>query len=226
MRVLLTSAGSRTAEMVTNQLRHLGYELKLTDAVSDESSEIISCDLNHDSATDDLVADVDAIVHIGYEGYSSDGPSGMIDYHTRGTYNLLWAAAESGVSRVVNISTLKLMESYEENLVVTENWRCLPPASDTGLLCAHLCEIVCKEFARDQMLTVVNLRLGWPIVNGGRDSARESGESAVVCSIDVGKAVDAALSAEVEQWQDVHIQSAVTRQRYLTTKAADLLKFM
>ena len=226
MRVLLTSASSRTAEMVANQLKHLGHELKLTDVVSDEVSEIISCDLNHDSATDDLIADVDAIVHIGYEGYSCDDPSRMIDYHTRGTYNLLWAAAESDVSRVVNISTLRLMESYEENLVVTENWRSLPPAGDTGLLCAHLCEIVCKEFARDRMATVVNLRLGWPIVNGGRDSARESGESAVVCAIDVGKAIDAALSAEVEQWQDVHIQSPLTRQRYLTTKAESLLKFM
>ncbi len=224
MKVLITSANSRTGGFVAMQLGHAGHDLRLTDVGSDASGVIV-CELGDDSATDDLVAGIDAIVHIGYEGQAYDDPSRMVDYYTRCTYNLLWAAAEAGVPRVVNLSTLKLMEAYEENLVVTESWRSLPPASDLPLLCAHLCEVVCKEFARDQILEVANLRLGWPIVDGGRDSARESGGDSVLCSIDLGIAVGKALVARIEQWQDVHIQSPVARQRYLTAKAETLLDF-
>ncbi len=224
MKVLITSANSRTGGFVAMQLGHAEHDLRLTD-VSGGISGTVVCELGDDSATDDLVAGIDAIVHIGYEGQAYDDPSRMIDYHTRCTYNLLWAAAEAGVPRVVNLSTLRLMEAYEENLAVTENWRSRPSASDLPMLCAHLCEVVCKEFARDQMLEVANLRLGWPIVDGGRDSARESGGDSVLCSIDLGTAIGSALSADLEQWQDVHIQSPVARQRYLTARAEMLLGF-
>ncbi len=223
MTVLITSAKSRTGQFVAMQLGNAGLDLRLTDVNGGDG--VTACDLNHDEAADELVSGIDAIVHIGYEGQMLDDPSQMIDYHTRCTYNLLWAAAEAGVSRVINLSTLKLMEAYEENLVVTENWRSRPPGGDIGLLCAHLCEVVCKEFARDQMLVVANLRLGWPILNGGRDSARESGGDSVLCSIDLGNAVSSALTADLEQWQDIHVQTPVPRQRYLTAKAESVLGF-
>ena len=222
MNVLITSANSRTAGIVRQQLAAAGHYLRLTDV--DDGPGVEQCDLGHGSETDAILASMDAIVHIGYDGYTSDDANDMIDYHTRRTYNLLWAAAElPGSPPVINISTLKLMSAYEENLVVTENWKPLPHAGDVAMLSAHLCEIVCKEFARDRMLPVLNLRLGWPITEGGRDSAAASGSDSAVSAHDVGAAIDAALSARLPQWQTVHVQSPVARQRYRTDAAVHTL---
>ncbi len=222
MKILVTSAASRTGEIAATQLLHYGSEVHLTDTM--EGARWTRCELDDDAATDDLVCGMDAIVNVGYEGYASSDAGAMIDYYTRRVYNLLWSASDAGVRRVINLSTLRLMESYEENLVVTENWRSRPLASDVGLLCAHLCETVCKEFARDGKIVVANLRLGWPIVNGGRDSVRESGGRAALSAIDLGTAIDKALTAELEPWQDLHLQSPLECQRYLTVKAEQLLE--
>ena len=221
MNILVTSANSRTAGIVSQQLASNGHYLRLTDVKPGDGVE--QCDLGHGSETDDIVAGMDAVVHIGYQGYSTDNANDVIDYHTRRTYNLLWAASDAGIPLVINISTLTLMAAYEENLVVTENWKPLPDAGDVAMLAAHLCEVVCKEFARDRKLSVLNMRLGWPITEGTRDSAAASGSDAAVCSNDIGAALSAALSTDLPQWQDLHLQSPVPRQRYTTAKVAQTL---
>ena len=42
----------------------------------------------------------------------------------------------------------------------SENWETKFPLDKLELLCANLSEKVCKEFARDQVFEVINLRLG------------------------------------------------------------------
>lgn len=189
-----------------------------------DGQDIIVCALEHDEATNNLVAGIDAIVNVGYQDEVKMPVSFHLDHYTRRTYNLLWAASNAGVKRVVNLSTLRLMEEYEENLVVTEQWRSKPLASNINLLCAHLVEIICKEYARDQKFEVVNLRLGWPLIEGASDQLGDAGSSAL-CSEDLGRAVLAALETDVEPWQDIHIQSTVPNQRYTTAKAAATLAF-
>jgi len=190
-----------------------------------EPQDVVVCALEHDEATDKLVEGIDAIINVGYQDELDMGATFHLDYYTRRTYNLLWAASNAGVNRVVNLSTLRLMEEYEENLVVTELWRSKPLASDINLLCAHLVEIICKEYARDQKFEVVNLRLGWPLVAGGKDDISSDAGSAALCSEDLGRAVISALESDVEPWQDIHIQSTVPNQRYTTAKAAATLGF-
>ncbi|MDP6666918.1 MAG: hypothetical protein QF357_05915, partial [Dehalococcoidia bacterium] len=170
--------------------------------------------------TDDLVAGIDAIVNIGYQCQTGSATD-LIDYHTRRMYNLVQAASDAGVSRCVNISTLRLYEGHEENLVVTERWRTDPPADDVELLGAHLTEIVCKEFARDRLVQVANLRLGWPLVGG---SSAGPDDTAAVTHELIGAAVaEALVSNELDQWQDIHVQSPVANQRFSTATAARLL---
>jgi nucleoside-diphosphate-sugar epimerase len=190
-----------------------------------EPQDVVVCALEHDEATDELVDGIDAIVNIGYQDEVEMPVSFHLDYYTRRTYNLLWAASNADVKRVINLSTLRLMDEYEDNLVVTELWRSKPLASDIDLLCAHLVEIICKEYARDRMFEVVNLRLGWPLIEGGRESLDLDASTSALCSDDLGRAVMASLEADVEQWQDVHVQSTVKDQRYTTAKASDLLGF-
>lgn len=223
MSVLVTSAASRTGGIVARQLEARGHALRLTDTSAADG--VVQCDLGHGPETDQIVDGIDAVVHIGYRGFTSTAPEAVIDHHTRRTYNLLWAASEAGVPLVVNVSSLNLMVTYEENLVVTENWKPLPHAGDAELLAAHLCETVCKEFARDRKIKAVNVRLGWPITDGGRETATASGSDSAVCADDVGLAVSAALAhPDLPQWCDLHVQSPVPGQRFTTAKAAQMLE--
>ncbi len=225
MNVLINGSPTRIGRALVDVLGDSGYGLRLTSMVPYEAQDVVVCALEHDEATDELVAGIDAIINVGYQDEVEMPVSFHLDYYTCRTYNLLWAAANAGVKRVVNVSTLRLMEEYEENLVVTEQWRSQPLASDINLLCAHLVEIICKEFARDRKFEVVNLRIGWPLVDGDVNSLTGDDGTSALCTADLGRAVSAALEADLEPWQDIHIQSTVSNQRYRTAKASALLGF-
>jgi nucleoside-diphosphate-sugar epimerase len=219
MNVLITSAASATAQIIADALAG-SHTVRLTDLPDNATGDIVPNDLGHEAVTDELVAGIDAIVNIGYQGQSGS-PTHMVDYHTRRMYNLLQAASDAGVARCVNVSTLRLYEDHEENLAVTENWRTDPSADDMELLCAHLAEYVCKEFARDRLIQVANLRLGWPFIG---DSNAKNEDTAAISHSTIGAAVDESLSSnELIQWQDIHVQSRVDHQRFITNKAASLL---
>lgn len=216
MNLLITSAKSSTAQLIAGELGST-HTLRLTDLPENASGEIVANELGHESETDDLVAGIEAIVNVGYQGQSGSEHH-LIDYHTRRMYNLLQAASDAGVKRYINISTLKLYGNHEENLVVTEKWRTAPSAEDTELLAAHMAEYVCKEFARDRLIQVVNLRLGWPFDSNKAD------DTATVSTSLIGEAIEQALvSEELIQWQDIHVQSPVEHQRFITNTAARLL---
>lgn len=225
MNLLINGSPTAVGRAVVEQLANSGHDLRLTSMAPYDEQDVVVCALEHDEATDDLVAGIDAIVNVGYQDEVEMPISFHLDYYTRRIYNLFWAAANAGVKRVVNLSTLRLMEEYEENLVVTELWRSKPLANDINLLCAHLVEIICKEYARDRMFKVVNLRLGWPLVAGRKDDMDGDSGTAAICSEDLGRAVRAALEADIEPWQDIHIQSTVANQRYTTAKASATLAF-
>lgn len=225
MNVLINGSPTAIGRALVEQLAGSDHNLRLTSMAPYDEQDVIICALEHDEATDNLVAGIDAIVNVGYQDEVEMPVSFHLDYYTRRTYNLLWAASNAGVKRVINLSTLRLMEEYEENLVVTEQWRSKPLASDINLLCAHLVEIICKEYARDRKFEVVNLRLGWPLVAGGQDDIDGGAGSSAICSEDLGRAVLAALETDIEPWQDIHIQSPAVNQRYTTAKASAKLGF-
>lgn|GEM_PF-175143 len=236
MKVLITSASSGIGQTVASALGK--HDLRLTDLAGHAGSagrgraSIQPNELNHDDATDKLVAGLEAIVHIGYAD-SSAGPAwqqaadatALLDYYSRRTYNLLLAASNAKVERCIYVSTLRLLQDYEENLTVTERWRPHPPSDDPALLACHIGEIVCKEFARDRLIKTATVRLGWPVVPGARAKAARSGETAAIAIDDVATALNAALKAEIEQWQDIHVQSPVAHQRFLMHAAQKFLSF-
>lgn len=198
----------------------------------------MNAELNHDDTTDKLSEGANALVIFGYPEESGD-PSFLIDRNTRRIYNLLHAVSEAGATRCVYVSSLMLFSDYEENLTVTEQWRSLPPSSDPALLACHLGEIVCKEFARDRRIEVANLRIGFPIVDGDKTKAEKSGETAAVASTEVTDAIVNILGLKSltnsdrwtlskrmpyiqNIWRDIHLQSKITNQRYLTHVADEM----
>jgi hypothetical protein len=158
-----------------------------------------------------------------------DNESQQIDYLTRCTYNLLWAASEEGVKRAVFLSTLELMTAYDESYLVSESWRPLP-STDSLVLAKHLGEFTCREFAREHKLSVVVLRLG-KVVRAD-DVRGKAFDPMWVEERDVASAVGGALSAKladsasgVGRWAVFHIQHESPKARFGADSAKRALGF-
>ncbi|NCO38193.1 MAG: hypothetical protein COZ06_30320 [Armatimonadetes bacterium CG_4_10_14_3_um_filter_66_18] len=110
------------------------------------------------------VADAGVLLHFGTAAVTvaDDAPetaAETLDHLARGTYHLLQAAAEAGVTRVVVCSTVEVMLGHSPRWRVNESYRPRPLAEPLPLA-AHLMETVCEELALERNLPVVCLRLG------------------------------------------------------------------
>ncbi len=212
MKVLTTQASSHLS-LELARLLSSSHAIRLTDRTEVSTDlEFVRSDLDHGASTNELVRGMDAIVHSGAVDPAAS-VSDQLDYQMRCTYNLLWAAAEEGVQRFVYLSSLRLMEGYDPGLAVTERWRPLP-TPDVPVLCYHLGEMVCREFARERKINVLILRLGEITAESAAGSPVSPSALYMDDAVDaVGKALD----AEHSGWLDIyHIQSAVPNGRHLT----------
>jgi len=230
----LTSATSDLGRTVAALLA-TDHDLVPTDLSThtDGNTDVTACDLGDDDSTDRLVNGIDGIVHIGYGGHFASA-SELLDVHTRCTYNLLTAARSAGVSRFINLSTLRLLDDYPEHLTVTENWRSTPGVEPV-ILSAHLAEYVCREFGREGGIKIANLRLGFPLVEGDTAAAAGSGHSAALAGDDLRVAINAALTADLGvnaqstdtphpvSFRTIHVQSPISGGRFLLKGAASIL---
>ena len=220
MRILITAAASRPSQELAASLAK-GHEVVLTDPsqVSTQHSFVRS-DLGHDQSTHELVRGMDAIIHPG-EVAAGDSVSDQLDYLMRCTYNLLWAASEEGVPRLIYLGTLRVMDRYDEDFVVTERWRPVP-TTEVSVLRYHVGEYVCREFARENKIGCVSLRLGELVWD--TDKAGDLSPSALYPN-DMVQAVESALDADLQGWDVFHVQSAVPSARFLITAAEESLGY-
>lgn len=138
----------------------------------------------------------------------SDSLAAEIEQATRPVYDLLRAAADRDVRRVVYLSTLAVMHPYftasGPEYVVDEKWAPQPHDAASGLP-AYLGEVVCREFARAGKLEVVVLRLGQleghaPTTNGWALPQADPRDTA--------QAIVAALTGNRPHWNVFHVHSA------------------
>ncbi len=217
MTLLLTTARNRLARHLAHALA-TRHRVVLTDTLPVRSRHrFVSCDLNHDAETRLLVEGMDAIIWSGWTDPSEDASS-RLDRQTRCLYNLLWAAWEAGVARVVQLSSLAVMDQYPADVRITERW--LPwPAAEPPTLTYRLGEILCREFAREGKLQVVCLRLG-AILWSPEHSCADG-----VTVQDAVEAVERSLTADLPAYSVLHIQSNLPGQRYGTERAQRILGF-
>ena len=128
--------------------------------------EVVDVDLYHPEGARTAVSGVDAIVQTGPAGPpalppgdSYEGERALLDRAGRGTRELLLAAVEAGVSRLVYCSSLEVFHEVPDDVYVSEQHR-PRPGTAMGRLAYHLAEQVTREFARDYALGVTVLRLG------------------------------------------------------------------
>ena len=220
MNILITGASTRISNLIATALAGQ-YSVTLTDRVPSTSLDnFVLCDLGHDASTNDLVRGMDVVIHSGQVDLGLP-VSEQLDGGMRCVYNLVRAAAEEGVPRVVFLSSLSVMGRYDDDYVVTERW--LPsPTTETDALCFHLGEFICREFAREQRIEVVCLRLGDIVSNEGSPLS-----TSALFPEDAVQAVERALTADISEgyadsrsyWAVFHIQSDVPNRRFLTATA-------
>ena len=227
-RVLLTSADHPLAGMLADSLGTTCEILLTSREKVDSAHPFQRSDLSHEKSTSQLVEDIDAIVHVA-EPLSDEDLTQQIDHLTRRTYNLLWAATNAGVQKVVYLSTLEVMDAYDPDFIVTETWR-PRPALTAPSFPKYLGEYTCREFARVGKLTVVVLRLG-RIVPASEMRGR-SFDPMSVAEDDVAQAVDLALQTGIEdtvsglsRWSVLHISSSSERARFDSDRAKGVLGY-
>ena len=233
MKILVTNVGMQLQAELARELA-ANHEVRSTDTEEQKvDGEFVRCDLGHDDGTNELVRGMDAIVHCAATDPSRSVQQ-QLDNATRRTYNLLYAASQENIPRVLFLSSLALMAKYGENLRVTETWR-PAPTTDTDLLCYHLGEFTCKEFVRENRITVVCLRLG-QIFRGSDETPSTAG----LHLDDAVRAVESGLVWDIARertsggrppapgakgWGLFHVQSPVASARFSTRSARDLMDF-
>lgn len=154
--ILLTGTGNPVGQAIAAALEREAYRLRPTDAV----------DLTDPDLAARLVQGVDAVVHLAprvlVDALPDTPPGDLLDIAARGTHVLYRAALQAGVTRAVQASTLAVMDAYDEDLEVTEQWR-PRPRPEPKHLAPYLAELVAREFTRDPQLetqlAVICLRL-------------------------------------------------------------------
>lgn len=219
MRLLITSAASRLSGELARELSK-NHTVTVTDRVPVSTDlKFVRSDLGHDATTNDLVRHVDGVIHsVAVDGEAT--ASERLDFAMRCTYSLLRAAAEEGVPRLIFLSSLDLLDGYDEQFVVTEHWRPLPSTGPRALG-HHLGEYVCREFSLEGNIKVVVLRLGEMVWNVDEPAP----PSSALYVDDAVKAVDGAMKADVKDSTLFHIQSAVPGARYITKAAQETLAY-
>ncbi len=226
MRVLITGGATRLARDLAKTLsvRHDVVLMDRGDLPAGDGYAVETATLTHTSATNDLVRGMDAIVH-GADTGLGENESDRLDLAMRCTYNLLWAAAEEAVGRVVLLSSLQVLDGYDEDMTVTETWRPVP-TTDLDVLSPHLSESVCREFGRERKMGIICLRLGDLVWGDEGEGVRSS--SALYfddAALAVERAMAAPRSAAGPDWKVLHIQSAVPEARYTTDNATNYFEY-
>ena len=166
MRVLITGAHGQLARAIAEQLAG-DHQLRLMDSVEiavDDPAEFICADVLDIEQTWSAVRGMDAVIHTAeFPGKLPDDPlardQAILDFKTRGTHNVMRAAVDAGVKRLIYASSLLPMSHYADDVYVTEYWKPMPSVDMAELAC-YLGEVTAREFARDNLVTVTCLRLG------------------------------------------------------------------
>lgn len=215
MNVLITSCGSALGAEIADGLG-VPFRVRLTDRPGGSSaSNVVISALGHDASTDLLVSGMDAIVHLA-EPLPDEAPGSYLDYATRLTYNLLLAAHGQGVKRVVLVSSLALMTTYDDTLDVTERWR-PRPGTTADVMGKYLAEHVTREFAREGKLTAVTLRVGHLV--HPRRIPENTVDPLWLRTDDFAATVRRALLADLPAWSVYHVQSRFPGARFDTGDA-------
>ena len=111
-----------------------------------------------------LFTGMDIVVHLACASsdkrlFETENDTRILDTRLKGSYNVMLAALEAGVSRVLQVSCLCIFSGYDPEVTVSEDFVPLP--DDSAMQQSiYLSELIGMEFGRHKPGFVLTLRLG------------------------------------------------------------------
>ena len=199
MKILVTAADSALGTLLCQQLAR-EHDVVPTGRNETAGVNRYQClDLTDSEAVAKVLEGVETVVHavpctVGESREQNEQK--LLDWVSRSTYVLTTEACKTEVRRIVLLSTLDMMRSYDERYIVTTDWQPRPRAN-ADTLAPHMAELVGREIARTGKIEVVALRLG--------DLGVEVSEAEVIEA--VTGAFDSELGAQYH-WTVQHVASS------------------
>lgn len=165
MRILVTGSTGGIGAFVVNRLLEAGHSLRAVDLRAQPPHpdvEYIPGDIRDSGFVRRAVQGMEAIVHLAAIPYDMDRQEeALLDTNLRGTWNILLAALEAGVQRVVNFSSINALGQSE----ATHPGLYLPLDDDIPhynirnySLSKHIGEEMCYSFAARGVFSAISLR--------------------------------------------------------------------
>ena len=165
MKVLVTGSTGGIGKWVIQRLLEEGHTLRALDITAQPACsdyEYIPGDVRDMAYIRRATQGMEAVVHLAAIPYDVERQDELIlDTNLRGTWNVLLAAQESGVQRVVYFSSINALGQAEP----THPGLYLPLDDDVPhhnvrnySLSKHLCEEMCQAFAQRGGFTAISLR--------------------------------------------------------------------
>lgn len=204
MHVLITGAAGVLGRAVTSRLEDdPKVVLRLTDVLPlDTPHEFVQADLSDPEQATPLCQDIDEVMHIAsIHPWKPYTPTQYIDCNITGTYNILQAAAQGPVRRVIYTSSIAAMGMGRDEgvpLPWDESKPCVPDGHVYSVT-KHVGEQFCELFRRQGRFSYIALRPGTFIPRPDDDPAFGVGLlSSWVHASDVAQAHVLALRSSVE----------------------------
>jgi nucleoside-diphosphate-sugar epimerase len=221
LRVLLTGAAGPLGGAAAAALAGAGHTVRATDLAPPPAGAPLAFQagpLTDPAFVARLLDGIDAVVHLAPLSLFEASPGELLDTAARGTHVLLKGALDAGIRLAVQASTLAIMDAYDQDYEVTEQWRPRPqPAPEQ--LAPYLAELVAREFTRDvqleQPMSIICLRFDLRSV-----TAAEGGQ-AIVHALD---ALQRGTRQRGHRWQLYHIGGSAPGARYTSRAAREALR--
>lgn len=159
-RVLITGANGDIGRILAERLA-ADYDLVLTDADTEGELELSALDIRDVEALTAHLAGVDTVVHLAGAASPDSDWGSVLDLNIVGTRNVLEAARQSGVRRVVLASSNHAMGMYDRY----QQWPVyghLPPRPDSLYGVSKVFgEVIGRFYHEEHGLDVIALRIGW-----------------------------------------------------------------
>lgn len=163
MHVLVTGSQGSIGQVLVPVLRGSGHEVTTLDQLDSPDPAHVSGDLRDLELVRQATKPAAAVIHLG--GLASDrrgGDADVLDINVRGTWNVLHAAREAGIRRIVYFSSINALGCVgghgRPSYLPVDDEHPHQPVS-TYQLSKHLSEEICRTFARSSdPMTIVCLR--------------------------------------------------------------------
>jgi UDP-glucose 4-epimerase len=164
--ILVTGAAGRHGGLVARQLIDTGHEIVGTDrrpATDEFGATFVQADLCNRKRADELVADAEAVIHMGAIPGPGQDKDAIFENNTISTWNVMWAAHRHEVRRVVFSSSAFGMgfahdpAAFVPKYLPLDEEHPMMPFEAYGLT-KQLGECIGAMVARSSSTTVVSLR--------------------------------------------------------------------